>query len=186
MVYVYIPLLHVIWHCRQCVSRSVFHILPCSVTPALALPRECHCCSAKSRSLYLLMEPTVPAVPASLPALKLLCVLVFLRFPAYSCLIWVRCNFTFKISILRTFLIDSDRQFTGLRFHILRFHVFCNHLCVIRRARVAEEQTYKSSINPVLFIHICLKWVLTFPVGHYGTKLGMELLSIVRNWLANL
>lgn len=73
-----------------------------------------------------------------------------------------------------------------LCFNIFRFYVFSNQLCVITRAGVAEEQSYKSSKSPVLFICICLKQVLTLPAGHHGVKAGIELLSTVRNWLANL
>lgn len=43
-------------------------------------PQECHCSSAKSRSLSPLTEQPVPVVPASPPALKYLFILLALRF----------------------------------------------------------------------------------------------------------
>jgi len=66
------------------------------------------------------------------------------------------------------------------------FSAFCKQLCMITRAKVAEEKSYKSSINPVFLIHICLKLVLALPIGHYGMKPGTEFLRTVRNWLANV
>lgn len=177
-MYVCIPLLHVIWHRRQCVSRGVLHILPRTVTPALSLflprkaisslQRAAPCTSSQSR-------PPSPQILVHSDIFKVFCLFLYrMR----------RCNFTFKIPILTTFPKDNLQVYVFTFWGIMCFVI---SVCVIMRTWVTEERSYKPSINPVLFIHICLnKWVLTFPVWHYGMKPGTELLSIVRNWLANL
>lgn len=182
MVYVYIPLFHLIWHCRQYISPNMFHILPCSVPPALAL------CLLRIVTVFQQRPPCcIPYRPChgpnQPPSPQILFRLLILRVSAYSCLIQVRFHFFFLNIHLEEF---SERWFTGLCFLLFRFYVFCNQLWVIARARAAEEWSYKSSTNPVLLIDICLKWVITLPLGHYGMKPGIELLNIARNQLANL